>query len=50
MSAGKWVVHKSLISVYWTAYQSGRAFPTLRIFRTHAEALAYAIEQAEAGQ
>ena len=49
MSGGKWEVWKSA-SGAWLALREKGSFATLRRFDTHAEALAYAIEQAEAGR
>lgn len=49
MSGGKWEVWKSASGAWLALPAKGSgSFATLRIFRTHAEALAYAIEQAEA--
>lgn len=49
MSAGKWEVWKSA-SGAWLAHSAKGSLATMRIFPTHAEALAYALEQAEAGR
>lgn len=50
MKLGKWRVFWGMNSHRWVAYQIGSAYTTHRPFDTHAEALAYAIEQAEAGR
>lgn len=49
MSGGKWEVWKSA-SGAWFAHPAKGSLATLRIFPTHAEALAYAIEQAGVGR